>query len=50
MKEQFKETKIDSVSLSPFMYSNTMVQQPKWRKPNGNSATGVGHVCSGMSK
>ena len=43
--------KIDSVSLSPFMYSNIMVQQAKWEKAgNGNSATGVGHVCSCMSK
>ena len=50
-KEQFKETKIDSVSLSPFMYSNIMVQQLKWEKAkNGNSATGVDHVCSCMSK
>ena len=31
-KEQFKETKIDSVSLSPFMYSNIMVQQSKLEK------------------
>ena len=31
-KEQLKETKIDSVSLSPFMYSNIMVQQSKWGK------------------
>ena len=31
-KEQFKETKVGSVSLSPFMYSNTMVQQSKWEK------------------
>ena len=31
-KEQFKETKTDSFSLSPFMYSNIMLQQSKWEK------------------
>ena len=36
-KEQFKETKIDSVSLSPFMYSNIMMQQSEM----GESEMGI---------